>query len=167
MTQTATDCGSGRTNRQMPDNAPEPTPAKSPTRASIESTLSGEREIVRLHEGHMPDQKVNALVNKWSDYGSDLDVFDLWWDACQDEPETAWLGILEVLKFELTRESESSLAAGPMEDLMVKHGATFIDRLELEAKRNPKFNHLLGGVWRQEMPLEIWSRIERARKEVW
>jgi hypothetical protein len=108
-------------------------------------------------------EKVSGLVRAW--FAGDSE--SVMYDASTEEPETAWQAILEILKHELTDEQRSLLAAGPLEDLLAWHGATFINRVEEEAKLNPRFNHLLGGVWRREMPKAIWERIESARKEVW
>jgi hypothetical protein len=54
-----------------------------------------------------------------------------------------------------------------LEDLLAVYGPQFIERVELEAERNARFNHLLGGVWQNEMPQEIWARVQKARKQVW
>jgi hypothetical protein len=111
----------------------------------------------------MQEQMVNKLVAAWFAGDPEGEVYD----ACRDLPETIWQVVLKALKHNLTDEQQALLAAGPLEDLLVLHGAAFIGRVEDEAKVNPAFNHLLGGVWRREMPTEIWLRIERARKEVW
>ncbi len=110
-----------------------------------------------------PQQEVGALAATWLAGDTEGKMYDV----CAEEPETAWLAILEILKIDLTDDQISLLAAGPLEDLLVWHGSAFIDRVEEEAKSNVKFNHLLGGIWRREMSSEIWVRIERARKEVW
>jgi hypothetical protein len=88
-------------------------------------------------------------------------------DACTEEPEIAWLAILEISRRNLTDEQKSLLAAGPLETLLSWHGSDFIDRVESEAKSNSKFNDLLGGVWQHDMPDEIWDRIQKVRKSVW
>jgi hypothetical protein len=108
-------------------------------------------------------EKVLALVTAWlsGDYEEPM------YDACTEEPEIAWKAILELLTRDLTKDQHALLAAGPMEDLLWYHGFNFIDRVEQEAKVNVRFNHLLGGVWRREMPQAIWDRVERARKKVW
>lgn len=93
----------------------------------------------------------------------DKSLFEL---VC-DEPEVAWSIILQILAHPLTSEQESMLAAGPVETLLARHGPQFIERTEHEAKRNPRFNHLLGGVWRNGMSEEIWTRVQKARKETW
>ncbi|HEV2453479.1 MAG TPA: hypothetical protein VGY98_04420 [Verrucomicrobiae bacterium] len=109
----------------------------------------------------MPKKRVNDLVKAWLD--GEYTMFD----ACTEEPEDAWLAILQIVRCELTEEQVSLLAGGPLETLLTWHGSKFIARIESEAKENPKFNYLLGGVWRQEMPDEIWDRIRKVRKAVW
>jgi len=47
------------------------------------------------------------------------------------------------------------------------HGPQFIERVEHEAERHSRFNHLLGGVWQNEMSPEIWQRVQTVRKEIW
>lgn len=108
-------------------------------------------------------EKVSALVAAWFAGDSESAMYD----ASTEEPEIAWQAILEILKRELTDDQRALLAAGLMEDLLVWHGAAFIERVEDEAKANSRFNYLLGGMWRREMPREIWERIEKARKQVW
>lgn len=58
-------------------------------------------------------------------------------------------------------------AAGPLEDLLAKHGQKYIDRIEELALEDEKFNMLLGGVWRNTMASEVWNRVQTARKQVW
>ncbi|NIT14624.1 MAG: hypothetical protein GTN99_10395, partial [Candidatus Dadabacteria bacterium] len=41
----------------------------------------------------------------------------------------------------------SNLAAGPLEDLIHECGEEVINDIEMLARQNPKFKHLLGGVW--------------------
>ena len=110
-----------------------------------------------------PNPTAEELEAEWFEGGElMLDV-----DAAQDMPEEIWSAILKILEHELTDEQIALLAAGPMEDLLAQHGVQFIERVEAEAKRNPRFNHLLGGVWRSSMTEDVWGRVQRARKEVW
>jgi hypothetical protein len=108
----------------------------------------------------MREEEIESLVKSW--LGGDPDY--ALYDVCSDDPETAWAFILKVLQENLTREQKALLAAGPLEDLLALHGATFIGRVEIEAIRNPQFSHLLGGVWRHEMPQKIWDRVLQVRK---
>ena len=111
----------------------------------------------------MDDQKVKKLATAWLSG----DGYEMVFDACVEEPEVVWQAILQILQLDLTDDQKALLAAGPLEDLLAQQGAAFIDRIEGEAKLNPRFNYLLGGVWRHEMPQEIWERITKARKEAW
>lgn len=88
-------------------------------------------------------------------------------DVCTEQPEVAWSATLRLLTRDLKEEELALLAAGPLETLLAYHGEAFIERVEREAQDNPRFNHLLGGVWRHDMPEEIWKRVQKARKEVW
>lgn len=81
-------------------------------------------------------------------------------ELTRNDPESALEIILAIL---LTNDPDvilANLAAGPLEDLLVHHGPTFIDRVESEASQNPKFRHLLGGVWQNAMTDEIWNRVQ-------
>jgi hypothetical protein len=109
----------------------------------------------------MSEQSVQEIVKNW------LDGEHTMFDAVQDAPEQAWLAILQISARGLNEEQLSLLAGGPLESLLAWHGSQFIDRVENEAANNPKFNHLLGGVWQNLMPQEIWERVLKARKEVW
>jgi len=108
-------------------------------------------------------KQVNQLVHTWLECDPDFQM----WDAVSEEPEIAWKTILQILKNDLADEKLSLLAAGPMEDLLVKHGESFIDRIEQEARENSNFNHLLGGVWPKRIPAHIWERVAKVRKIQW
>ena len=76
--------------------------------------------------------------------------------------ENAWKAILRVLELDPPAEVLGVLAAGPLENLIDVHGAAFIDRIEVEARRNPQFRALLNGIW-QSSTDAIWSRVEACR----
>ncbi len=88
-------------------------------------------------------------------------------DAVQDDPERAWQLILAVLKQDQSDNVIACLAAGPLEDLLVYHGASFIERVEELAHVDQDFNRLLGGVWGNNIQEEVWSRVTSVRKETW
>ena len=89
------------------------------------------------------------------------------WDAAQNQPQLVWNVILLILERGVMEEQVSLLAAGPLESLPAWHGAQFIERVECEAAASPRFNHLLGGGWQNDMTPEIWGRVQKARKESW
>ena len=83
----------------------------------------------------------------------------------REEPEVAWSAILEILQRTRSEQALDNLAAGPLEDLLAKHGYQFIDRVEAEATRSSLFRHLLAGVWQNAMSGELWERVQAACKE--
>lgn len=102
---------------------------------------------------------VDELEAEWLS-GEDCTMGDgLFWNA-----ETVWQAILRIMQRELTAEQVALLAAGPVEDLLALHGVQFIDRFEAEARRTPAFARVLCGVWRRDIPEEIWWRVEAARE---
>ena len=78
------------------------------------------------------------------------------------QPEDCWRAILEVLRRRPPESVINMLAAGPLEDLIENCGPQFIDRIEAEARGNPAFRQLLGGVWKSSTDA-IWARVENAR----
>jgi hypothetical protein len=80
--------------------------------------------------------------------------------------EDAWKAILRILELDPPDEVVAILAAGPLEDLIDDYGSLFIDRIEIESRRNSKFRHLLGGVWKSSRT-DIWARVEACRGAAW
>ena len=80
--------------------------------------------------------------------------------------EDCWATILEILVRNPPRQVLRVLAAGPLEDLIHHVGPEFIDRIELQARRNPAFRQLLGGVWACSTP-DVWARVEAVRGAAW
>jgi hypothetical protein len=78
-----------------------------------------------------------------------------------------WRFILAAYKRSLPDKVVAVLAAGPVEDLLAKEGPDYIDRIETLARQDPKFNYLLGGVWRNTMTAEVWQRVIAVRNHVW
>jgi hypothetical protein len=87
--------------------------------------------------------------------------------ALDGEADRLWVFILSTYNRNISERVVSVLAAGPLEDLLAKHGSTYIDRVEQLAKDDEKFNSLLGGVWQNTMSDEVWERVKAARREVW
>jgi hypothetical protein len=92
------------------------------------------------------------------------------WELPRDFPELAWSSILAVLEqigANVEDRRFAVLAAGPLEDLMDQHGEAFIGRVEAEARRNPAFALLLGGVWRSTIAEHVWQRMGLVAKRGW
>jgi hypothetical protein len=103
-------------------------------------------------------------------------VFERGWliyDLARLHPSLAWDAIKcvvgryreEDLFTEVATQAQRVLgntAAGPLEDLLAKHGAAFIDAVELEARGDRRFFWTLGCVWQNSMTDEIWMRVQKA-----
>lgn len=67
-------------------------------------------------------------------------------DLVRSDPERAWLVIQLIFAACRDDVERACLAAGPLEDLLAKHGALFIDRVEHAASNDDNFRELLVGV---------------------
>jgi hypothetical protein len=83
-------------------------------------------------------------------------------DLCRNDPETAWV-IMERL-VDRTEDPAvlACVGAGPLEDLLTKHGGAFIDRLVTRIESDSKFAEMAGSVWRNLIPNDIWLRLQTA-----
>lgn len=126
----------------------------------------------------MNEQEKNVLIQTWIAHHKELVntgeindgtfwVYEKLDELCWKSPDMAWTLILEILKTDQSHAVVANLAAGPVEDLLAQHGLEFIDKVEAQAKNDPLFKHLLGGVWQNDMPDEIWNRVEAAAGEKW
>ena len=84
------------------------------------------------------------------------------YDLEYNEPETLWLFVLEIHHRDQSVAIQQVLSAGPIEDLLAKHCEIFIDRVEAEARKDPRFAKLLGGVWQNKMSDAVWKRVQAA-----
>jgi hypothetical protein len=117
----------------------------------------------------MSDAELEALAEDWiADWSTPQGPrqtelggsFDIAWELCRDTPERALDFVLAVLRRNHSNRVLESLSAGPLEDILATHGERMIDRVEAEARSNPMFARLLGGVWQNKMPDHIWARVQ-------
>ena len=105
----------------------------------------------------------NLARERDDDWGT---MFDFQNDLISNDP----LGALDLVKAILAIEDNPNviglLAAGMLEDLIPAEDGPVIDAVVAEAARNPKFRHLLGGVWFYGMSPEVTERLMKARGEV-
>jgi hypothetical protein len=123
-------------------------------------------------------QTMAELVDGWIAHwtirfssGEDDDTF--FWayqcasELCMDSADLGFEFVLAVLKKGISADQIPVLAAGPLEEVLSYHGAAVIDRVEEEARRSSDFCHLLGGVWKNQMPDEIWQRVLKVAPNRW
>jgi hypothetical protein len=127
----------------------------------------------------MNEAELATLVNAWilaheSKEGEPAYQENWWatqqvmdWGYPDGDPELLWQFIIAAYPKSLSDKVVSVLAAGPVEDLLAKFGDKFIDRVEQLARSEPKFNYVLGGVWKSSMSEGVWERVQRIRTKVW
>lgn len=129
----------------------------------------------------MNDEEFNKIVEAWviginAEEGSAVNRENRWaidtvldWTLGErGEPELLWKFVLATYqRADLAELTVAVLAAGPMEVILSKAGAEYIDRIEALACNDAKFNHLLGGVWKSNIPDIVWARVEKVRRETW
>ena len=119
--------------------------------------------VVRYNE-RMNNHAIKNLAQQYlSGFGNDhLEAFDKVYDLTTEDPEGAWLLVVELVHQATTDESLAIVAAGPLEDMICNHPDVVIDRVLDFAKNNTRFMKCLRGVWGgNRMPLEIRKRIDK------
>ena len=116
-----------------------------------------ETELTNFAESWIAFMKV---PENSEEYKSLFWVVEREYDLMNEEPNEIWLLILKILSLNNSNEIQEILSAGLLEDLLAKHGTAMIDQVEKEAKSNPLFANLLGGVWQNSMTDEVWARVQ-------
>jgi len=88
-------------------------------------------------------------------------------ELMRSDPEEAWMIIDTVRQLNGTDIILANLAAGPLEDLLVNHGKTFIDRVEALARDDEQFRKVLSAVWKNDMPDALWARVKSVAGPCW
>jgi hypothetical protein len=97
-----------------------------------------------------------------SEYNSLFWSFEQTYDLVREEPMEAWKLILTIWSLDRSTPTRRSLSAGPIEELLCFHGDFMIPHIERQAKADPSFATLLGGVRQNTMAEDIWNRLQTA-----
>lgn len=113
-----------------------------------------------------------AWIAKWSqpDPDTGLDGFDLDFDIPRENPNLcleAILEILEIIPADISNHHFQVLAAGPLEDLLVEHGETYVGRIEELARQRPDFRLLLNGVWDSSIKPNVVKQLSKYWGNKW
>ena len=84
--------------------------------------------------------------------------------AILNDPDYAFAIIEAIHELDEDQIYDEIFSAGPVEDLLSHHGDYIISKFEDKAIVDPKFAHVLGGVWQNSMTNETWTRIKNCRK---
>ena len=110
---------------------------------------------------------LNKAEQGSDDYERNFWAFGKLYDLTKNDPSLCLDIVLSILDRESSRKIISNLAAGPVEDLLVYHGARFIEKIEELANKNAAFRDLLGGVWKSDMSDDIWKRVQAVSGPTW
>jgi hypothetical protein len=94
------------------------------------------------------------------EYNSLFWSFERTYNLVREDPVEAWNLILAILALDQSPQIRRSLSAGPIEGLLCYHGEFIIPHIERQAKADPSFARLLGGVGQNTMPDNIWNRLQ-------
>jgi hypothetical protein len=82
-------------------------------------------------------------------------------DICDRNPR----GCLSLIRKIVARDSSdmiiSALAAGPLEDLLTRHGPSMIDDICSASEEDPRIGSMLSGVWRSTIDPMVWDRVQQ------
>jgi hypothetical protein len=115
------------------------------------------------------DQLVDGWIRLQYAYRERKSTDSLLWahavvdEICDRRPAECLRIILRILERDSSDVIVGSLAAGPLEDLLARHGQLVIDAVESEARSNQRFRELLGGLWRNVIHEDVWNRIQSLR----
>jgi hypothetical protein len=112
---------------------------------------------IKLH--HLPEESEERERNFWA--------FMRLRELIRDDPEAAWSVIGKMLERDTSDAILSNVGAGPLEDLLVAHGARFIDRIEKRADGDATFKKVLGTVWKNAMSEDVWQRVKAVAAPSW
>jgi len=117
----------------------------------------------------MTHEELLALADAWITYwlapiGSQEREATAWatdlYEFEHEDPETLWQLILTIHSKDHSPRIQEVLSAGPFETLLDKYGEKFIERIEVQARQDPPFAKLLGGVWLNSMTNSISLRVQ-------
>jgi hypothetical protein len=93
-------------------------------------------------------------------------LFDYQWALVNKDPLKALELVKAIVEIEDNPHVLGLLAAGMLEDLIPAEEGPVVDAVVAEAGRNPRFRHLLGGVWFYNMSPKVAERLEKAKEGV-
>ncbi|MFZ0494401.1 MAG: DUF6869 domain-containing protein [Methylocella sp.] len=110
----------------------------------------------------IPDMwiKLHYLPNNERERSHLFSAYEKLHELVRNDPETAWHFLQKMWKLDTTDQMLANIAAGPLEDLLRYHGERLIDRIEEMTQSDPVFKKMLGAVWRNTIPDDVWNRVK-------
>ena len=85
-------------------------------------------------------------------------------EAIYNDAEYAFSIIEAIHELDHEQKYVEEFAAGPVEDLLAYQWVSLIERIERKAREDRSFAFVLGGVWQNAMPDNIWDRVQACRE---
>ena len=119
--------------------------------------MQNEESLKKLAKGWIAYNLDPKNEDTWEDWNVSSDLL---YDLLEEDPQKAWQMILAIHAEDQSNKINGVLSAGPVEDLLAKHGPSMIETIETHARKSPSFAKLLGGVWGNRMTEEVWNRVQ-------
>jgi hypothetical protein len=91
-----------------------------------------------------------AAHNSAEKQASEFWAFEAVFDLVIRDPETTWRLVTDLVRLTSDEAVLAYVAAGPLEGLLVRHGPSFIDRIEAAATEDRGMMRTVTGVWGHE-----------------
>jgi len=126
----------------------------------------------------LDEQEIRRLAGAWVSFHREpsrakenSEYFWAWkrlQELINEDPRGAWRVIDSIRHLDTCSDQVlGSLGAGPLEDLLARHGSDFIEQVENLARQDPQFRRLLGVVWQNKIPDDLWRRIKAVADPSW
>ena len=116
------------------------------------------RDLDELVEGWLLYQKFGATTVGL--YGPGWWTYEASHELIARYPDLAWDFVMAVLKTNPDELTQATLAAGPIEDLLVAHGPYLIGRIEQKVRLEPELREVFRNVWKSKMRPDVWARLQ-------
>jgi hypothetical protein len=81
-------------------------------------------------------------------------------EICSRRPLDCLHIVVQIAEHDRSDFIAANLAAGPVEDLLSRHGPDVIEAVERQARGDENFRTLLSGVWRSTIEEAVWERVQ-------
>jgi len=120
--------------------------------------------MTRQPKRDIPISELATAYHRYGETRSDADF--LAWERVTEiirgpTAEKAWEIVVALVRSASDAQLEY-IGAGPVEDLVCTHGATLIDSIAAEAKRDPRFCEAVASIWlvAEEIPEAVLAKLQ-------
>ncbi len=127
--------------------------------------------LINIQRNSGKESEERILVETWKNFCSSKEkpgeehrsfwAYEALDRLCDEEPER---GLAITIAICDSTEDEfvlANVAAGPLEDLLARHGNRVVDQLESWARQEIKHRRVLASVWKNSIDDKIWERVSK------